>query len=206
MEWMLPLLKMDPSTLYNKYIGETENFRKAMDTADRMSPVVLWIDEIEKVFASSDADGDGGVTTRVLGTFLSWLQDRTGDVFVVATANDVSKLPPELLRKGRFDELFFVDLPDHCSREKLFEIPPQKQTSHQQLLTKAPRRETDGFSGADIEQVIVSGLYTSFDLGCDLDDELLIQEIKMTRPLSQTMPERIEALRQWAFDRTVPAN
>lgn len=208
MEWTLPLLKMDPSSLYNKYIGETEkNFRKAMETANRMSPVVLWIDEIEKAFTASEGDGDGGVTTRVLGTFLSWLQDRTGDVFVVATANDVSKLPPELLRKGRFDELFFVDLPDHSSRKKLFEIhlgkrkQPLGRFSLDSLADK-----TEGFTGADIEQVIVSGLYTSFDLGQSLDQGQLMQEIEMTRPLSQTMPERIEALRRWAQGRTVPAN
>jgi SpoVK/Ycf46/Vps4 family AAA+-type ATPase len=121
-EWTLPLLKLDPAGLYNKYIGETEkNFRRAMKTAEEMAPVVLWIDEIEKAFAEGGGE-DGGVSTRVLGTFLSWLQEREGDVFVVATANDVERLPPELLRKGRFDEIFFVDLPDEEVRREIFRI------------------------------------------------------------------------------------
>ena len=119
MEWALPLLKLDPGSLYNKYIGETENnFRRAMRTAERLAPCVLFIDELEKAFAAGGSE-DGGVSMRVLGTFLSWLQDRKPDVFVVATANDVSRLPPEFLRKGRFDETFFVDLPDAETRTEI---------------------------------------------------------------------------------------
>jgi MoxR-like ATPase len=208
MEWKLPLLKMDPASLYNKYIGETEkNFRKAMDAASRMSPVVLWIDEIEKAFAVTEGDSDNGVSTRVLGTFLSWLQDRTGDVFVVATANDVSKLPPELLRKGRFDEIFFVDLPNDQARKDLFSIHLRKRKKNPELFDlERLSVATEGFTGADIEQVIISGMYTSFDQQHSLDTALLEKEVSMTRPLSQTMPERIAALREWARERTVPAN
>ena len=120
--WALPLVKLDPGALYDKYIGETEqNFRKAMGSAERLAPLVLWIDEIEKAFAAG-GDEDGGTSQRVLGTFLSWLQERRGDVFVVATANDVQRLPAELLRKGRFDETFFVDLPDEAARRAILEI------------------------------------------------------------------------------------
>jgi SpoVK/Ycf46/Vps4 family AAA+-type ATPase len=208
MEWGLPLLKMDPSSLYNKYIGETErNFRKAMETAEKMSPVVLWIDEIEKAFAGGGGEQDDGLSTRVLGTFLSWLQDREGDVFVVATANDVSKLPPELLRKGRFDEIFFVDLPDAQSRVRLLEIHLRKRGKEPASFNlQALAEATEGFSGADVEQVVVSALYTSFSDSRSLSTELVMDEISQTRPLSQTMPERISALREWASGRTVPAN
>ena len=122
-EWGLPLLKLDPGNLYDKYIGDSEkNFKRAMQTAERMAPIVLWIDELEKAFASVNGDSDGGVSGRVFGSFLSWLQDRKGDVFVVATSNDVSKLPPEFIRKGRFDEIFFVDLPQANARAEIFRI------------------------------------------------------------------------------------
>ena len=208
MEWSLPLLKMDPGSLYNKYVGETEqNFRKAMDTATRMAPVVLWIDEIEKAFATSGGDGDGGLSTRVLGTFLSWLQDREGDVFVVATANDVSKLPPELLRKGRFDEIFFVDLPCREARSEILSIHLSKRNQRvQDFDLSALVDATVGFTGADIEQSIASALYTCFDRAHDLNTEALLAEIHQTKPLSKTMPERLDALRAWAQNRTVPAN
>jgi hypothetical protein len=208
MEWKLPLLKMDPASLYNKYIGETEkNFRKAMDTASRMSPVILWIDEIEKAFSSGGGDEEAGVSTRVLGTFLTWLQERTGDVFVVATANDISKLPPELLRKGRFDEIFFVDLPDEEARRSLFEIHLEKRNQDvSRFDIPALADACTDFTGADIEQVIISALYTSFEGEANVDTPLLLDEARMTRPLSQTMPERIDALRNWARERTVPAN
>ena len=121
-EWRLPLLKLDPSNLYNKYIGESErNFKRAMRTAEQIAPVVLWIDELEKAFAAGGSE-DGGVSQRILGSFLTWMQDRTGDVFIVATANDISRLPAEFLRKGRFDEIFFVDLPDAATRAEIFQI------------------------------------------------------------------------------------
>jgi len=206
-EWRLPLLKLDPSNLYNKYIGESErNFKRAIGTAERMSPVILWIDELEKAFAGS-GDHDGGVTQRILGTFLSWLQDRRGDVFVVATANDVQRLPAEFLRKGRFDEVFFVDLPDVGTRREIFRIHLEKRGHEAAAFDLgALAAATDGFSGSEIEQVVVAALYTVFSDGGELSMEALVSEAAATRPLSMMMSEKIEALRAWAADRTVRAN
>jgi AAA+ superfamily predicted ATPase len=207
MEWGLPLLKMDPSNLYNKYIGESErNFKRAMTTAEKMSPVILWIDEIEKAFASGGSE-DGGVSQRILGTFLSWMQDRKGDVFVVATANDVEKLPPEFLRKGRFDEIFFVDLPDDESRAAIFSIHIRKRGKDPETFNIQDLAAlSEGFSGAEIEQTVVSALYGAFSQNCELSDELLKTEILKTRPLSVIRAEHIEKLRQWALSRTVNAH
>jgi hypothetical protein len=206
-DWGLPVLKLDPGSLYNKYIGESEkNFRRAMRTAERVAPAVLWIDEIEKAFSSGGGE-DGGVSQRVLGTFLSWMQDRAGDVFVVATANDVSRLPAEMLRKGRFDEIFFVDLPDAGSRRAIWEIHLRRR-GHAAVPLDLDRlaSETEGFSGAEIEQALVSALYAAFGSGGGLTDELLLSEVAATRPLSHTMAERVRAIRDWARERTVPAN
>ena len=207
MEWGLPLLRLDTAALYNKYIGETEkNFKRAMSVAERVAPVVLWIDEIEKAFAAGGEE-DGGVSQRVLGSFLSWLQDRKGDVFIVATANDVTRLPPELLRKGRFDEIFFVDLPDAESRAAIFRIHLRKRGQDPDRFDLAALASaTEGFSGAEIEQAIVSALYTAFSAGTPLTMQLVLEEIARTRPLSETMAERIAALRAWARDRTVSAH
>jgi AAA+ superfamily predicted ATPase len=206
-EWHLPLLKLDPSNLYNKFIGESEkNFKRAMATAERMSPVVLWVDEIEKAFAQGGSE-DGGVSQRILGSFLGWMQDRQGDVFVVATANDISKLPAELLRKGRFDEIFFVDLPDGPTRSEIFRIHlAARDKSPEDFDLARLASATEGFSGAEIEQVVLSGLYDAFTDGDDLDTDLLLQEAAATRPLSQTMGERVAWLRDWARERAVPAN
>jgi len=207
MEWQLPLLRLDPSALYNKYIGETEkNFKRAMDTAERIAPVVLWIDELEKAFAAGGNE-DGGVSQRVLGTFLSWMQERTGDVFVVATANDVSKLPPEFLRKGRFDEIFFVDLPTPESRRAILEIHLRKRSKEPSAFElEQVVAATDQFSGAELEQVVVAALYTVFAAKQELTTEALLAEVRSTRPLALTMAERIAALREWARERTVAAN
>lgn len=206
MEWRLPLLKLDPGALYNKYIGETEkNFRRAMQTAERLAPCVLFIDELEKAFAAGSEDG--GVSQRVLGTFLSWMQDRRADVFTVATANDVSRLPPEFLRKGRFDEVFFVDLPDAESRGAIFDIHLRKRNQEPARFDlTALVAATEGFSGAEVEQVIVAALYTAFSGSAPLDTSLVLAEIRMTRPLSVVMAERVGALREWAAGRTVAAN
>jgi SpoVK/Ycf46/Vps4 family AAA+-type ATPase len=206
-EWGLPLLRLDTGSLYNKYIGETEsNFRRAMRTAERLAPCVLFIDELEKAFAAGGSD-DGGVSLRVLGTFLSWLQDRKQDVFVVATANDVSRLPPEFLRKGRFDETFFVDLPDADTRTEILRIHLRRRGQDPaalrlDLVTTA----THTFSGAEVEQVIVSALYTAFNDGNALTTAHLLAEAAATKPLATMMAEKIGALRQWAKERTVPAN
>ncbi len=205
-EWGLPLLRLDPGALYNKYIGETEaNFRRAMETAERVAPVVLWIDELEKAFASDD--NDGGVSQRVLGSFLSWLQERNGDVFVVATANDVARLPAEFLRKGRFDEIFFVDLPDAGARRAILEIHlRRRQRDPAAFDLDVLAAATDGFSGAEIEQAIVSALYTVFAAGDDLTTDAVLSEIASTSPLSRVMAERVASLRAWAEGRTVRAN
>ncbi|TVP54518.1 MAG: AAA family ATPase [Gemmatimonadales bacterium] len=206
-EWRLPLLKLDPSALYNRYVGETEsNFRRAMELAERMAPVVLWIDELEKAFASGDRE-DGGVSRRVLGTFLNWMQERTADVFVLATANDVDRLPAELMRKGRFDELFFVDLPDQPSREEILRIHLRRRNQDPSGIDTALIAEKSrGFSGAELEQVVVSALYAAFADGESVDTRLLMREVGATRPLSVTARERIERLRAWARERTVSAN
>jgi AAA+ superfamily predicted ATPase len=207
MEWGLPLLKLDPGALYNKYIGETEkNFKRAVGTAERLAPCVLFIDELEKAFASGGGE-DGGVSQRVLGTFLSWLQDRKGDVFTVATANDVSRLPAEFLRKGRFDEIFFVDLPGADARDAIARIHLRKRNQAADGIDLgAVVAATDGFSGAEIEQVVVSALYTAFNGGSALTTDLLLAEAGATRPLSVTMAERVAGLRAWAEGRTVRAN
>ncbi|MCI0432375.1 MAG: AAA family ATPase [Gemmatimonadetes bacterium] len=207
MEWGLPLLKLDPGRLYNKYIGESEkNFARAMATAERLAPCVLFIDELEKAFSSGDGE-DGGVSQRVLGTFLSWLQDRKSEVFTVATANDVSRLPPEFLRKGRFDEVFFVDLPDADARRVILEIHLSKRGHDPTRFdASAITHAADGFSGAEIEQAIVSALYTAFADQSALTTAHLLHEIAKTRPLSIVMAERVHAVRAWAHGRTVRAN
>jgi hypothetical protein len=206
-EWGLPLLRLDPSSLYNKYIGESErNFRRAMSLAEEMAPVVLWIDEIEKAFASGEGE-DGGVSRRILGTFLNWLQERRDGVFVLATANQVDQLPPELLRKGRFDEVFFVDLPDAPARAEILRIHLRNRNRDPESVDATTlAAEAEGFSGAELEQVVVSGLYAAFAGDGEFGTELLLREIRGTRPLSVTASERIDALREWARERTVPAN
>jgi hypothetical protein len=204
-EWGLPLLRLDPSSLYNKFFGESErNFQRAIKTAEKIAPVVLWIDEIEKAFAQGSSDD--GTSQRILGTFLNWLQDRTSEVFVVATANDIERLPPEFIRKGRFDEIFFVDLPDAAARRQIFAIHLAKrgQTAAAFDLDELVAA-SDGFSGAEIEQAIVSGLYTAFSAGRKLDTGLVAAELLGTMPLSRTMKEKVEALREWARTRTVSA-
>ncbi len=206
MEWQLPLLKMDPSGLYNKYIGESEkNFKRAMDTAEKMAPVVLWIDEIEKAFSSGESE-DGGVSQRVLGIFLSWMQERQGDIFIVATSNDVMRLPPEFLRKGRFDEIFFVDLPDHEVRVSIFKIHLKRRSCNPADYDLNQLAEiSEGFSGAEIEQAVVSALYTAFSEKASLCTQHLIEEVTKTNPLSKTRAEDIAFLREWARERTVSA-
>jgi SpoVK/Ycf46/Vps4 family AAA+-type ATPase len=207
-EWGLPLLKLDPANLYDKYVGDSEkNFKRAMQTAERMSQVVLWIDELEKAFAAGNVEVDGGVSKRVFGTFLSWLQDRSGDVFVVATSNDVTALPPEFIRKGRFDEVFFVDLPKPTARQAIFEIHLRRRKQDPAALDLAALVvATEGFSGAEIEQTIISALYSAFTGGGALTTEVLLDEINQTRPLSATMVERLDELRAWARNRTVSAD
>ncbi|HXH04181.1 MAG TPA: AAA family ATPase [Candidatus Competibacteraceae bacterium] len=201
--WQLPLLRLDFATLYNKYHGETErNLREALATAQAMAPCVLWMDELEKGISSDD--NDGGTSRRVLGSLLTWLAENRAPVFVVATANDIRALPPELVRKGRLDEIFFVDLPDRDTRAQIFAIHLQKRDlspTRFDLIRLAEASE--GFSGAEIEQAVVAGLYAASAEG--LSQEALLAEIRRTRPLSVVMAEEVAALRAWAEGRTVSA-
>ena len=199
----VPLLRLDFAVLYNKYYGETErNLRKALETAEVMSPCVLWLDEIEKGVAVRD--DDDGLSRRILGTFLTWMSERRKPVFIVATANDIMRLPPELVRKGRFDEIFFVDLPSPGNRCSIFEIHLRKRSlepSHFNLSALA--KAAEGFSGSEIEQAIVSATYTAHADGRTLTQEDLLAEIRQTRPLSVVMAERIQEAREWAASRAV---
>jgi len=204
--WGIPLLRLDFGTLYNKYYGETERkTREALKMADSMAPCILWIDEIEKGLGSDS--NDSGTSKRVLGTFLTWMAERKTLVFLVATANDIQNLPPELLRKGRMDEIFFVDLPDEEIRKEIFSIHLKKRNLNpDDFDLDKIAKECEGFSGSEIEQVIVSGFYMVLGGYMQLNTELLLDEIKKTRPLSVVMSENINAMREWAKGRTVPAN
>lgn len=204
--WQRPLVLLDPARLYSKYIGETEKrLINSLTSIETMAPVVLWIDEIEKGFATS-GDGDGGVSRRILGTLLRRMQDHNADVFIVATANDVTSLPPEFLRRGRFDEIFFVDLPDEDARRAIFELHLERRKldiadfAIEDLVAAAKE-----FSGAEIEAAIVGALYRSLDDAAPLSTSHILQEIAATVPLSQSRPEDIDRLRACARDRAVPA-
>ncbi|MET0892827.1 MAG: AAA family ATPase, partial [Pseudoxanthomonas sp.] len=209
----VPLLRLDFGTLYDKYHGETEkNLRSALASAEQLAPCVLWIDEIEKGLAGGSGDGDGGVSRRVLGYLLTWMAERknqaaSGGVFLVATANQVSELPPELLRKGRFDEIFFVDLPDGDARVEVLRLHlSRRQLRPEDFALPALAAAANGFSGAEIEQAVVAALYTAHAEKKPLDTDLLMQEIRAARPLSVIMAEQVSALRAWAGERTVPAD
>jgi ATPase family protein associated with various cellular activities (AAA) len=201
----IPLLRLDCAALYDKYVGESErNLRESLGSADVLAPCVLWIDEIEKGFAAGDSDG--GATRRVLGAFLTWLAEKSSRVFVVATANDIAALPPELIRKGRFDEIFFVDLPNSSTRAEILRIHAAKRGIALDSTTLGMlAQECAGFSGAEIEQAIVAALYTAHARHAAPDAQLLSAEIAATRPLAVVMAEAVAALRAWAKDRTVPA-
>jgi len=204
--WSVPLLRFDVGTLYNKFHGESErNLREALQAAEAMAPCVLWIDEIEKAVASGD--NDGGTSRRMLGTLLTWMAERRAAVFIVSTANVIEHLPPELIRKGRLDEIFFVDLPDATTRAEIFAIHLRKR-AHQPEDFDLPTLagSTAGFSGAEIEQSIVSATYLAREQGVALNTGHLRSEIDQTRPLSRVMAEPMARLRSWARDRTVLAN
>ncbi len=201
----VPLLRLDFAALYNKFYGETEkNLRHALKTAEIMAPCVLWMDEIEKGLAATDADD--GLAQRILGTLLTWMAERKTDVFIVATSNDIERLPPELVRKGRLDEIFFVDLPNAENRQAVFEIHLRRRNiAPSGFDLRALAQASAGFSGAEIEQAIVSALYAAHAQNTNLDNAHLMEEIERTRPLSTVMAEKINALRHWARGRTVAA-
>ncbi len=209
-EWGLQLARLDAGALYDKYIGESEKrLRKSLEVAEQLAPLVLWIDEIEKGFAAtaSSADVDAGLTQRILATLLTWLQDRKTAVFLVATSNNISALPPELLRKGRFDEIFFVDLPDAEARAELFRIHLKRRGREAaQFDLPALAEASDGFSGAEVEQAVVAGMYAAFSSNQTLNTAVVLGELRATRPLSVTRREDIARLRGWANDRAVRAN
>ncbi|HEX2970883.1 MAG TPA: AAA family ATPase [Tepidisphaeraceae bacterium] len=208
--WKLPLLRFDMGRMFGSLVGSSEeNVRRAIHTAESVAPAILWVDEIDKAFAGSVGSGgsDGGTASRVFGTFLTWLSDKTSPVFVIATANDISQLPPELLRKGRLDEIFFVDLPSDAERQEVFRIHLEKRARVPDgfdidLLS----RHSDGFSGAEIEEAIVSGLFDAFSAGKELDTATLLASLTETVPLSRTMSEDLSRLRTWAQGRARPAS
>jgi len=210
-EWKLPLVKFDTAAVYDKYIGETEKrIQKVFQVAEGLAPCVLWIDELEKVFAGSGPDSasaDAGVSSRLLASFLSWMQDRKAPVFVAATCNNVSVLPPELIRKGRFDELFFVDLPNQSERKQILTIQLSKRKRnpaefHLDRIAAAAR----GYSGAEIESVVQTALYAAYSQKQQVADQQLLDAIRATVPLSTTRAEEIQQLREWAAKRAVPAS
>jgi hypothetical protein len=202
----VPLLRLDFGVLYSKYYGETEkNLRKALDTAEVMAPAVLWLDEVEKGLAAGD--DDDGLSRRVLGTLLTWMSERRKTVFLVATANDITRLPPEMVRKGRFDEIFFVDLPSVESRREILQIHMRKRgLTPEHFDLNALVTATAGFSGSEMEQAIVSAMYTAYAQGRNATHADLVAEIQQSRPLSVLMSERVEAIRDWANGRTVSAD
>jgi SpoVK/Ycf46/Vps4 family AAA+-type ATPase len=190
-------------------VGQSEKkLREALKQAEMMAPVVLWIDEIEKAFASAaSASNDGGLSRRMFGSLLTWMQERTASVFLIATANDIEALPPELLRKGRFDEIFFVDLPRLEARQQIFEIHLKKRKRDPKQFDLAELASaSEGFSGAEIEQAISSSLYDSFANHVDLKTAHIVEAMRSSPPLSVTMAERVQALREWAIERCVPAD
>jgi len=206
-EWQLPLLKLDAGRLYDKFVGESEkNFHRATAMAEAMAPVVLWIDEIEKAFAqTTTADADGGVSQRLFASFLTWLQEKKQEVFVVGAANDISRLPPELLRKGRFDEIFFVDLPSRDERASIFAIHLKLRRQNPAKFDLATLADAaDGFSGAEIEQALISALYQSLQRKTELTTGQVLDSIRSTVPLSVTRSEDIQRLRASATGRFMP--
>jgi SpoVK/Ycf46/Vps4 family AAA+-type ATPase len=214
--WQVPLLRLDIGRVFSGLVGSSEeNMRRAIETAEAIAPCVLWIDEIEKGFGSaSGPSGDSGTSARIFGTFLTWMQEKTKPVFVVATANNISALPPEMMRKGRFDEIFFVDLPTQAERRDILRLHLDRRLEHPDVMgdfvtdekTLAAMAEaTEGFIGAELEQVVVSGLFDAFfeDRSVTLDD--FQRAIRLTVPLSVTQAEQIQRLRDWANVRAVAA-
>jgi SpoVK/Ycf46/Vps4 family AAA+-type ATPase len=208
-EWGLPLLKLEAARLYDKYVGETEkNLDRALQTAEQMAPCVLMIDELEKGLSyNPGGDADAGLSKRIFGRLLTWLNDRKAPVFVVATSNNISELPPELTRKGRFDEIFFVDLPNATERQQIFSVHLKKRKRNPGLFDLSALADAShGFTGAEIEQAVVSALYTAFSKGMEVTSAIIASELSATKPLSVTRAEDVNALRQWARERAVMAS
>ncbi|MBV5260695.1 AAA family ATPase [Synechococcus moorigangaii CMS01] len=209
--WGLPLLRLDMGRVYDgSTVGKSEaNLRSALKTAESISPAILFIDELDKAFAGSSgsADSDGGTSSRIFGSFLTWMQEKESPVFVMATANRVDRLPGEFLRKGRFDEIFFVDLPNLSEREAIFEIHLHKRRPvGDRFDTAQLAKISEGFSGAEIEQAVIAAMYEAFAQGREFTQLDIIAAIKATLPLSRTMTEQVNGLRDWARQRARPAS
>ncbi len=207
--WQMPLLRLDVGKIFGGLVGSSEeNIRNVIKTAEAIAPAILWIDELEKGFSGTGSSGqtDGGTTSRVFASFITWLQEKTSPVFVIATANNVQQLPPELLRKGRFDEIFFCDLPGSEDRRSIIDIHlrKKKRDPGQFDLDRIVDATTD-YSGAELEQAVIAALYDAFDTGSDLSSEGLLTTLKDIVPLAITMREQIEAMREWARTRARPA-
>ena len=213
--WQLPLLKLDFSKMFSGLVGSSEeNMRRALATAEAVAPSILWIDEIEKGLSGIGSNADSGVSSRLFGQFLTWMQEKESPVFVIATANNINNLPPELLRKGRFDEIFFVDLPTLNERKEIFKLHLQKRLKDKEVASEILEMKnicsdlakmTEGFIGSEIEQVVVSALCDAFFENRPLKFEDLVKNIETTVPLSLTQREQILALRSWANVRAVSA-
>ena len=213
--WQLPLLKLDIGRIFSGIVGSSEeNMRKAIATAEAVAPSVLWIDEIEKGLGRIEGTGDSGTSARIFATFLTWMQEKTKPVFVIATANDISKLPPELLRKGRFDEIFFVDLPTEIERKNIFKVHLKKRVEKAEIsedleinegLLESLSKISVGFSGSEIEQAVISSLYEAFFHERNLRVEDLENAVRTTIPIAVTQKEQIKSLRAWANVRAVSA-
>ena len=209
-EWHFPLLRLDMGKIFGGIVGESEkNIREALNIAEAIAPSILWIDEIEKGMSgiSSSGGSDGGTTARVLGTFLTWMQEKSKPVFVVATANDISQLPPEMLRKGRVDEIFFVDLPSEKERMEIMNIHfKKKNRKPKDFDLKTIAQASIGFSGAELEEVLKEALFQAYDKEREIIDDDILEAIKKTFPLSRTMHETIDKMRIWAKSRAVSAS
>jgi SpoVK/Ycf46/Vps4 family AAA+-type ATPase len=210
-EWGVPLVKFETSMVFDKFIGETEkHIQKVFRVAEGLAPCVLWIDELEKIFAGSGADAasvDAGVSSRILAALLSWMQDRKAPVFVVATCNNVNALPPELIRKGRFDELFFVDLPNAEERERIFAIQLKNRKQDPEAFDLVQlAAAANGCSGAEIDAAIQAALYESYASKTSPSTASILHALSQTVPLSTTRAEEIEQLRTWAKHRAVSAS
>jgi SpoVK/Ycf46/Vps4 family AAA+-type ATPase len=203
--WQLPLLRFDMGRMFGSLVGSSEeNVRRAITVAESVAPAVLWVDEIDKAFVGSQSSGatDGGTTARVFGTFLTWLSEKTKPVFVVTTANDVSQLPPELLRKGRLDEIFYVDLPSDEERGEIFRIHLAKRGRNPETFDLPALIEASrDFSGAEIEEAIISALYDAFYEKQELTTGHVLTSLKQTVPLAKTMAEKVASQRRWASGR-----
>jgi SpoVK/Ycf46/Vps4 family AAA+-type ATPase len=209
--WRVPLLRFDIGKMFGSFVGSSEeNMRRAIHVAESVAPAVLWVDEIDKAFAGASSGptaGDGGTSARVLGTFLTWLSEKAAPVFVVATANDITNLPPELLRKGRFDEIFFIDLPTLGERVDAFRIHLRRRERASELFDlETLASESQEFSGAEIEEAVNSALYEAFHERVELGNDHLVRTVQESVPLARTMPEQLRRLREWAHGRARPAS